>query len=228
MKKNRNQLFRRQLLITFCSVVAVVLITLVGTYAIFSKTSFGTEYNVVQVGELELSYVDLSDEGNILQLASSYPITDAKGEAAVPYRFSVENTGTLVANYTIKIIEDANTIAVDGCSDRLLDMTHLRYKFDNELSGNLIDKASAEVEKEYIIYSGVLQPMESDIHEIRIWINENSPNSVLGKHFHGKVMVDVVQDENQNPYETFEQPSEILEQPSEELQQPSETEDLVE
>ena len=133
-----------------------------GSFAIFTKTSEGNEYNVVQVGELELSYVDLNDEGNVLQLADSYPISDTDGEASTPYRFSVENTGTIIADYTVKIVDDADTIEADGCSDNLLDNTYIRYKFDNETSQNLIDKKDATT-NEYVIYSGTLEPFESNI-----------------------------------------------------------------
>ena len=199
-KEPLEPLFEKQGLITALSVFLVVLITMTGSFAIFTKTSEGNEYNVVQVGELELSYVDLNDEGNVLQLADSYPISDTDGEASTPYRFSVENTGTIIADYTVKIVDDADTIEADGCSDNLLDNTYIRYKFDNETSQNLIDKKDATT-NEYVIYSGTLEPFESNIHEIRLWINENSPNSILGTHYHGKVVIEITQNNATDPYE---------------------------
>ena len=113
-KETLEPLFKRQGVIIALSVLLVVIITLTGSLAVFTKVSDGNEYNVVQVGELELSYVDLNDEGNVLGLADNYPISDTDGEASTPYRFSVENTGTIIADYTVKIIQDTDTIDADG------------------------------------------------------------------------------------------------------------------
>jgi len=204
-KKGLKPLFKRQMLVTSLSVFLILVITLATSVAIFTKTGEGSEYNVVQVGDLELSYVDLNDEGNVLQLADSYPLSDSEGEASTPYRFSVENTGTIIANYTVKILQDTDTINADGCSDNLLDDSYLRYKFDNGTSQNLKDKLNAS--NEYVVYSGTLEPFESSIHEIRLWITENSPNSVLGTHYHGKVVIDVEQNNLTNPNERPVKPS---------------------
>lgn len=198
-KNNKSKLFRHQLLITTIAVVAVVAVTLTGSYAIFSQLKFGNEYNQMQVGSLSFSYVDLSEEGNVLQLASSYPLSDTDGEAATPYRFSVENSGTIIANYTIKIVLDTDAITADGCSDNTLDLSYVRYKFDNNAAADLSSIKSSTNSNEYIAYEGTLQSYESNIHEIRVWLNESSPNSVLGKHFHGKVVVEIEQNNTTDP-----------------------------
>ena len=200
-RSNSSKLFRRQMLMITLSVIVVVAISLAGSYAIFSKTSYGNEYNLVYVGDLNFSYVDLSDDGNILSLASSYPISDSDALDASPYRFSVENTGTIIANYTIKIVKDEAAIIEDGCRDNLLDLSYVRYKFDNDTEADLLTIASSTNNNEYIVYEGTLQAYESNIHEIRVWLNEASPNSVLGKHFHGKVVVEVEQNNATDPYE---------------------------
>ncbi len=201
-KKTRvGKLFKRQVLVTVLCVAVVVAVTLVASYAIFSKVKFGTEYNVVYTGNLSFSYVDLSEEGNVLGLVSTYPISDSEATKLTPFRFSVENTGTLVAKYTVKIVEDTATINADGCSDNLLDLSYLRYTFDKGEVKDLKSSVSPSNEKEFIVYEGTLQPFESNIHEIFLWISENSPNSVLGTHYHGKVIVEIEQAEGSNPYE---------------------------
>lgn len=190
--KSPKELFKNQLLVTCIFILAIVLITISGSFSMFSKTSSGNEYNVVQVGELKLSYVDLSEEGNVLNVVNGYPTSDEVGSAAVPYRFSVENTGTLKVDYTVKIIDDIDTINADGCLNKLMDTAYLRYKFDHQEPGILSDVKDTN-ENVYIVYTGHLQPFESTIHEIRIWVNENSPNSMLGKHYHAKVIIEIVQ-----------------------------------
>lgn len=200
MKKKIGPLFKHQVLIIFIAVFVIVMSCFSVSFALFSKTKDGDEYNVVKVGKLELSYVDLSEEGNTLQLVSNYPISDNEGRQGVAYRFSVENTGTLVANYSVKIVNDDSVIESDGCGNNLIDASYLRYAFDNDDVNSLNNKLS-DTGLYYGIYSGTLQPYESDIHEIRIWLDESSPNSVLGKHYHGKVVIDIVQGANSNPNE---------------------------
>ncbi len=66
-EKKQLRLFKHQLLITIISVFAVVVAMIGGSYAIFSSTSRADEYNVLKVGELEISYVDQGDGlGDIL------------------------------------------------------------------------------------------------------------------------------------------------------------------
>lgn len=206
-KTKLKPLFKHQLLAVGLSVFIVVVATLVGSFAIFSKTDNGTEYNVVKVGKLELSYVDLNNEGNVIQLASNYPISDTTGTTATPYRFSVENTGTIPTNYVVRVIDDVDTITADGCADNLIDSAYIRYKFDHGEVGTLKDLKQSD-EGGYVIATGTLQPTESNIHEVRLWINEVSSNKVLGAHFHGKVVIDMEQQsedvptENQNDVDT--------------------------
>lgn len=198
-KKKIKPLFKHQTLITCIAVIAVVVASLGTTLAVFTKTDNGTEYNVVQAGELSVSYVDLNDEGNVLQLNNEFPVSDEVGSSGSAYRFSVENTGTIVANYTVKIINDEDTIEADGCSNNLLDDDFIRYQFDNGEIGTLKDLLDAD--GSYVISSGTLQPFESNIHEIKLWLSDTSPNSVLGTHYHGKVVIDVEQGEGTNPNE---------------------------
>ena len=64
----------------------------------------------------------------------------------------------------------------------------------------LVANLTTEVD-EFIVHEGTLNPQESNIHELRVSLNEESPNSVLGKHFHGKVVVEVEQNNATDPYE---------------------------
>jgi len=185
-------LFKHQLLVTSICVFAVVMIFFGSSYAVFSKTKSGNEYNTVQTGDLELSYVDLSDEGNVLTLNNEFPVSDDVGSSGSSYRFSVENTGSIQAEYRIVITDDIDVINSDGCKDNLIEKSNIRYKFDNGKVGTLSDLYDDSVEG-YVIYSGILQPTESNIHEIRLWLSENSDNSILGKHYHGKANVVIEQ-----------------------------------
>ncbi len=200
--KTHLHLFKHQLLITIISVFAVVVAMIGGSYAFFSSTSKADEYNVLKVGELEISYVDQGEGyGDVLSLNGAYPMSIDDAKQITPYRFNVVNTGTLAADFKIKIKNDEAIIAEDHCEKNLLDDQYIMYQFDHEEPVLLSSKAS----EDYTIYSsqnliadpdgeenGLLKN-SSEIHEIRIWIKEDAPNEILGKHFHGKVVIESVQ-----------------------------------
>ena len=190
-RKSKVKLFKHQVLITAISVFAVVISMFGGSYAIFSSTSKADEYNVLKVGNLEISYVDTGDGyGDILSLNSAYPTSDQIGASSNPYRFNIVNTGTIAADFKIKILYDESIIEEDGCENNLLPQKFVKYKFDSEEPVLLSSKES----NGYVIYEAKnLVPGSSEIHEIRIWIDENATNEILGKHFHGKVVIESVQ-----------------------------------
>lgn len=190
-KRNQVKLFKHQLLITAISVFAVVISMIGGSYAIFSSTSKADEYNVLKVGKLEISYVDTGDGyGDVLSLNGAYPISDIEGSSGIPYRFNITNTGTITADFKIKIQYDESIIEEDGCENNLLPQRYVKYKFDNEAPILLGNRET----EDYLIYeANDLLPGSSEIHEIRIWIDESATNEVLGKHFHGKVVIESTQ-----------------------------------
>jgi len=191
LKKNKSKLFKHQVLITVITVLAIVVSMIGGSYAIFSSTSKADEYNVLKVGKLEISYVDTGDGyGDVLSLNGAYPVSDSEGISSKPYRFNVTNTGTITADFKIKILYDESIIEEDGCENNLLLQKYIKYQFDNGEPTLLSTKES----QDYSVYEASnLLPGSSEIHEIRIWIDESAPNEILGKHFHGKVVVESMQ-----------------------------------
>ena len=187
-RKKVEPLFKHQMLITGILVFVVVVSTLGGSYAVFSDTDSGDEYNVVTAGNMVLSYVDLSEEGNTLTLNNPYPVSDKVGETGSSYRFSVENNGDIKTNYKVVITDDTDVVENDKCSNKLVDKSLIRYSLNSGTTGNLNDLYSVDDEG-YVIYSGILNKGDSEIHEIRLWLTLTSPNTVLGKHFHGKVNI---------------------------------------
>lgn len=190
IRRNRKvePLFRNQMIVTALLVFGIVFITLGGSYAVFSDTDIGDEYNVVTAGSLQLSYVDLSAEGNTLTLNNPYPVSDSVGGSGSSYRFSVENTGNIKTTYKIVITDDTDVIASDGCSSKQIPKTLIKYKFNSGTVG-VLNNLYNSTEAGYVIYSGTLNAGDSEIHEIRLWLSSTSPNTVLGQHFHGKVNI---------------------------------------
>ena len=194
------RLFKNQILIIGICVFTIVLSYIGGSYALFTSTSKSGEYNSLSVGDLEISYVDTgAGYGDVLSLNGAYPMSDGDGANTTPYRFSIENKGTIPLDFRIKLLDDESIIQEDGCSNNLIDRNYVMIKVDNNNPIVLGSLSSSD----YVIYSKgnlaageydrletALVPGSSEIHEIRIWIKSDAPNSVLGKHFHGKMVIE--------------------------------------
>lgn len=191
-KKNKVRLFRHQILVTGIAVFALIVSVFGTSYALFTSNVSSNEYNVLKVGSLEMSYVDTgSGYGDILSLNGAYPMADRDGLSTEPYRFYIKNTGTIASDFKIKLKQDESIIEMDGCGDNLLPFEYVKVQFD---STGEVYKLSDLVSSDYTLYSkDNLAVGSSEIHEIRIWIDANAPNSVLGKHFHGKLVIESTQ-----------------------------------
>ena len=190
--KNKLRLFKHQILFTGIAVFALVVSVFGSSYAIFTSSVSSGDYNVLQVGELEISYVDPgSGYGDILSLNGAYPVADKDGKESEPYRFYIKNVGGVAVDFKVKLKNDESIIMTDNCGDNLLSNDYVRVQFD---STGTVYTLSDLISSDYTLYEKQnLASGSSEIHEIRIWIAANAPNSVLGSHFHGKVVVELTQ-----------------------------------
>ncbi len=182
-----TRFLKKEMTITALAVFAVMIVILGSAYAVFTSVNRSSGYNTIQVGTLAITYDDTSSGlGNTINLASAYPVADATGQASTPYKFKITNTGTLPVNYTIKIQDDTTAITNDKCSSNQLDKAYIKYSIDGGTPVVLSTKSSSS----YLINSGTLAAGASKTIQLRMWIASNATNSVLGKHYHGKVVID--------------------------------------
>ena len=187
----------------FFMVLSVVMVSLVlggSAYAVFTSLSV-SDYNTVKMGALELSYEE--DESSVINLESTYPMSDQEGEASRGYDFSIRNTGTLASKYVVYIGSDSAVITSENCSQNLIDYKDVKVNVNNGTTKTLNTYATGKYDASgyelYQLEEGTLQPGETKKFNIKMWISSEADNSVLGKHFHGKV---VINGENYNTYTT--------------------------
>lgn len=207
----KTEKFKGQIMVTAIAVLGVVLSMIGGSYALFSSSTSAGEYNVLTAGNLEISYVEGENGlGDILSLNGSYPQQDPTSLNNLlelqSYRFNITNTGNVPLDYRIKIEYDESIIEEDGCgpvdseNNNLLGFEYIKYNFDREVDSNNIPVARVLGDaSNHIIYDSAADNQPGLVHngsrnfEIRLWIKSDAPNSILGKHFHGKVVVESVQ-----------------------------------
>lgn len=195
-----SKTMKHQVFIMVLSVITVSLVLGGSAYAVFTSLS-KSDYNTITIGALELSYEE--DESSVINLESTYPITDEEGESSKGYQFSIQNTGSLASSYIVYIGSDAAVINSEDCHDNLIDYENIKINVNNGETSTLQSHATGKYDADgyeiYQIAEGTLQPGETKKFNVKMWININADNSVLGKHFHGKVLVN---GENYNTYTT--------------------------
>ncbi len=187
-KKNKliSRIFKRELTLTIISIVGVTIVLLGGSYSAFSQIVRSEDYNVLKTGDLAIEFNDKEEGlGNVINLNGAFPESDADGMNENPYIFEIKNTGTLPANYEVKIIDDADMIDNDGCIEKLLDKEYIKYS----INGSEAALLSSSEEVKYVIDTGVLEVGESAKYSINMWIDKDAGNDAIGKHYHGKIVV---------------------------------------
>ena len=180
-----TKMAKRQLFITLFSILGVTIISLGSAYAIFTSVSKSAEYNVIKVGTLN---IDFGDASNTIDLNGQYPMSDEEGLKLEPYKFTIQNTGSLKADYEVFIEDDTDMINNDNCANNQLNKDYIRYKLDTGTPANLSSIAGTN----YKIATGSLEPGGSVTYTLYVWIREGVGNDVLNKHYHGKIVVNGV------------------------------------
>lgn len=176
----------RDIKFTMFFVFAVCMLVIGGSYSVFSTLNKSDDYNSITVGTLKVDF--LKNSKNVLNLNGAYPISDIEGQKQDAYSFKITNSGTLNASYKIKIVDDADMILEDGCSNNLLGHNEIKVSINNSIPFILEEKKDFN----YVIEENILAPNETRQYQIRIWIKDSAGNEVLKKHYHGKVVVDSV------------------------------------
>ena len=185
-KINLTKTLSRQIEFTLFTVFLVCILALTGSYAIFTTNKKADNYNSIKVGTLKVDFSEKSS--NNLDLNGAYPISDSEGIAQDPYIFKITNTGSLTASYKVRIIDDLEIIQEDNCQNNLLSHSAVRISVNGSEAFTLGEKQATD----YVVDPGVIAPNETKEYRIRIWIKDSSGNEVLGKHYHGKIVVDSV------------------------------------
>ena len=154
--------------------VFVMVIGIIGTsYALFMKVD-QSEEQTVQSGSLvmQLSPYD----GSTVISSNNTPIGDNEGMLTKGYSFSVTNNGTLPIIYYIALYNNP-----DDTSTKL-DYKYIKVSLDNGTPFLLSSITSKDSSGRSILKQGIsLAPNKYDTHNIKVWIDEDTPESEIGK-----------------------------------------------
>ena len=152
-------------------ILAFLIVIVAFSVSIFSFAQKGTKDNVINFGSLALTL----SEGTEISLSDTYPMTDSEGVALTGYSFTLENTGTANATYSIYL----DNVAVDS-SDTKLDDKYVKYALvKNSSTATAKYLTSLGSDKARAIDTGTLNSGAKNTYNLKLWVTAGRENLEL-------------------------------------------------
>ena len=169
--------------------ILISIITLIGSsYALLTKSFKGDKLSM-QVGTLKVDFT----EGNAINMNNTIPMSDTDGLATTPYTFTITNSGTIDAYYTVSNEEElANT----------LDTTYLKMKItsDDGYDSGIVTLKSLGSETYRIIDEKILKTNKSITYKLYLWISGDAGNDIQDKTYKSKIVVNSTSNKTLDTY----------------------------
>ena len=169
---------KRKDLIIITVVIAMCLVTLVGSsYALFTRTFTSTKKISVQAGTLKVDFA----EGNRINLSNVAPMSDSDGMNTTPYTFTITNSGSVAAYYTIRNEED---------SSNTLNNKYIKYRLISDNYDSGIKTLDTMGSGYYILSSeNTLAVGKSITYKLYLWLSSEADNEAQNKTYQSKIVV---------------------------------------
>ena len=166
---------KKKVIILVISIIVVLIILSTTTYALFFRKDKLENTESYTAGILDI-VIENDEEGlgETLNLANSLPITDSEGKKSTPYKFKITNKGNL--SYTFDLLLNNTT------TSNQINADYIKIMIDNNEPVTL-----SNLENNIIASDLTLNPGESKIISIRVWLDINTPNTEIGKVFSAKI-----------------------------------------
>jgi len=173
--------------------IAVIIISV--SFGFFTYSRSGKNPNTVYTANLNIIVNDEESLG--INDTNSFPVYDQVGRKTDPYKFTLENLGSVAANYVMRLVPDTTEINKDLCSDNLLADESIKVQLIKD--GVVVKESKISELDDYIIDSGfigLVDGVNSYSYELRLWISSDAGKEVMGRHYHGKIQVEVTDPNN--------------------------------
>ncbi len=171
---NYTEIIKKQTRIVALSVCVMVVGILSVSYALFMKVD-QSEEQTVQSGSLIMQLSAYN--GSTVISDNNTPVDDNEGLLTKGYSFSVANNGTLPLTYYIALYDNPQ-----DTSTNKLNYNYIKVSLDSGTPFTLGSITTKDSAGRTILKQGLtLAPSKYDTHNIKIWIDEDTPESEIGK-----------------------------------------------
>lgn len=182
----RKQRIKSALIICFILALAIF-----ATHHIYYK--FQNERNTDYSSEsLDITFHE--ETGDKVTLTRVTPVTDSVGLASQAYTFTIKNNMTVPVSYTIKLVDDLETVFEDNCSEYQMPKDIIKVSVREGKKDNKIFNLSELPEG--TLETNKIAPLDEEEYTIRVWTKQDVMiQAGSTKHFHGKIQI--IEDDNQ-------------------------------
>lgn len=174
---------------------SLIIIVLSVSFGFFTYARSGKQQSSIFTANLNIIVNDEESLG--INDTNSFPVYDEVGRKTDPYEFTLENLGSVAANYVMKLVPDTEAISKDLCSDNLLADESLKIQLIKD--GVVVKESRISELDDYVIDSGfigLVDGVKSYSYELRMWIASDAGKEIMGRHYHGKIQVEVIDPNN--------------------------------
>ena len=202
-----DKIIKRELLTFIISIIAIVVVIIGISYALFFSIDEGEE-DTISVGDLQITFcsdnscnssyenigqvIGTKNVNNVKVPSKVYPYpSDEEALKSTPYIFNIKNTGNIDSIISIKLVEDKDYILNEKYNDfvSILDLysNHLTVAIGDCTKG--VDKEKIDIYKysdleNYIIKSNeTLKTNEDKTYCLWTWLDETTPNDAQNTYF---------------------------------------------
>ena len=153
-----------------------------GSYAWLTLQVTGNKTNVLRAGTLKLTLDDTTSNGILLEKA--VPMSDTKGKTTTEYTFTLQNSESAIG-YTIYLDDVA-------LSDGEVQLEDSKVKYQLIKNGEETVALLSSLDNK-VIDSGTIGTNKTNTYSLRVWIDSDAGNEVMGKILSKELRVEATQ-----------------------------------
>lgn len=178
-------------------ILLAILTTVGSSYALWTVTKTQSGTNTVTTGCFSLTFIDTENSNSTsINLNNSYPISDESGLATTPYKFTLTNNCSIAARYELSLSTSSdNTLSDEYIRSSVSNITdsitygplklprYRKLELDRALIDEIVTKKGISINNTYLLGTGTLNPGTSVSGELKLWIDLDAPNTIMGQKF---------------------------------------------
>lgn len=179
-----NNKSKRSIYILFLLMILIIGIS----YAWLTITLTGEKSNNVTVGTLSLKLDEEASDG--IEIKNAVPKSDFAGLGTNGYKFELINNGNIPSEFIIYL----NNQELSGDKKRLADDSIKYVLIKNKVESEPSLLSTININQNRILDKGRLDVGEKNTYELKLWLDSNTTEDVMGKVFLAKLMVKATQE----------------------------------
>lgn len=180
-----NLEFRKERIRNIVIICFILLLAIVSTHYIYYK--YHNDSNVDYNSE-SLDIIFHEKGGANVSITKVMPVTDSVGLASNAYTFTITNNLTEPVKYSIKLVDDKDTIKKDDCGEYLIGKEFLKVSIKEGSGDNKIYTID-ELENGVLMDTSI-NALKSKDYTVRAWVDRDVTIPYGSNlHYHGKIVV---------------------------------------